>query len=161
MPLRFVTAVLAVLVLGAAGCGDDNSTPSGAKADTTPAASSSASGSPASATDVTGGRTTVSMTDFAFQPKALSAKAGKLRVTAKNDGNAEHELILIRTTRAANSLPKEGDRASEAGNVGEIPEQAPGKSASHTFTLKPGKYVYICNVPGHYASGMRGMLTVE
>jgi plastocyanin len=161
MPHRFITAVMAVLVLGAAGCGDDNSTASGAEEATTPTASSSASGSPASPTDVTGGRTTVSMTDFAFRPKALSAKAGKLRVTAKNDGNAEHELILIRTTRAANAVPREGSRASEAGNVGEIPEQEPGESASHTFTLEPGRYVYICNVPNHYASGMRGTLTVE
>jgi hypothetical protein len=44
---------------------------------------------------------------------------------------------------------------------GEIPEQEPGKSASHTFMLKPGAYVYICNVPGHYAAGMRGTLTVK
>jgi uncharacterized cupredoxin-like copper-binding protein len=44
---------------------------------------------------------------------------------------------------------------------GEIPEQEPGKSASHTLMLKPGAYVYICNVPGHYAAGMRGTLTVK
>jgi uncharacterized cupredoxin-like copper-binding protein len=101
------------------------------------------------------------MTEFAFKPKALSARAGKLRVIAKNDGHAEHELVLIRTARAANTLRTAGSRASEAGAVGEIPEEQPGKSGSHTFTLTPGTYVYICNVPGHYANGMRGTLTVE
>jgi plastocyanin len=101
------------------------------------------------------------MTEFAFKPKALSARAGELRVTAKNDGRAEHELVLIRTTRAANALRTTGGRASEAGAVGEIPEQEPGKRASHTFKLKPGAYVYICNVPAHYANGMRGTLTVK
>jgi uncharacterized cupredoxin-like copper-binding protein len=101
------------------------------------------------------------MTDFAFKPKALSARAGQLRVTAENRGNAAHELILIRTTRPDHALPTAGGRAAEAGAVGEIREQPPGKSASHTFMLKPGRYVYICNLPGHYASGMRGTLTVR
>jgi uncharacterized cupredoxin-like copper-binding protein len=169
MPHRLVTAVVAVLVLAVAGCGDDNSTaepatsptPSGAKEARTPPAPHSASGSPASATEVTSHRTTVSMTEFAFQPKALSARAGALRITAENDGNAQHELILIRTTREASMLPTEGGHASEAGIVGEIPEQGPGESASRTFVLQPGVYVYICNVPGHYAAGMRGTLTVK
>jgi plastocyanin len=168
MPHRPFTAILAVLVLGAAGCGGDNSAaepdtspaPSGAKAATTPPASGTATAS-AAATEVAGHRTTVSMTEFAFKPRALSASAGKLRVTAANDGHAEHELVLIRTTRPAGTLPTAGGRASEAGTVGEIGEQQPGQSASHTFTLDPGTYVYICNVPGHYAAGMRGTLTVK
>jgi plastocyanin len=29
-----------------------------------------------------------------------------------------------------------------------------------TVTLKPGKYVYECTVPGHAAAGMKGTLTV-
>jgi uncharacterized cupredoxin-like copper-binding protein len=152
MAHRLVTAVAAGLVLGVAGCGDDNSA---AAPGTSPAPST------ATATQVAGQRTTISMTDFAFKPEALAARAGKLRVTAKNDGTAEHELILIRTSRAPNALRTAGGRAAEAGAVGEIPEQPPRKSASHTFVLKPGAYVYICNVPGHYASGMRGTLTVE
>jgi uncharacterized cupredoxin-like copper-binding protein len=149
MPSRLVTAVMAVLALGLAGCGGgDTSSTSEARPEPT-------------ATDVTGRRTTVSMIEFAFKPNALSAKAGMLRVTAKNDGSDDHELVLIRTAKAAGALPTKGDQASEAGTVGEIPDQKPGESASHTFKLKPGAYVYICNVPGHYAAGMRGTLTVK
>lgn len=166
MPHRPVAAALAVLILGVAGCGENNSvagpdpSPSTKEA-TTPPAPATGSNSAASGTDVTGPRTTVSMTDFAFRPEALSARAGKLRVTAENHGGAEHELVLIRTMRRADALPREGAQASEAGSVGEIPEQEPGKSESHTFVLKPGAYVYICNVPGHYAAGMHGTLTVR
>jgi uncharacterized cupredoxin-like copper-binding protein len=29
------------------------------------------------------------------------------------------------------------------------------------LTLKPGSYVAICNLPGHYASGMRAAFTVK
>jgi plastocyanin len=148
MPPRMTAAVMAALALGVAGCGDDTASKSEARTEP-------------SATEVTGGRTNVSMTEFAFKPAKLSAKAGKLRVTATNDGAVEHELIVIRTKKAADALPKKGDLASEAGSVGEIPEQKPHQSASHTFELKPGAYVFICNVPGHYASGMRGTLTVK
>jgi uncharacterized cupredoxin-like copper-binding protein len=167
MTYRLVSA-MAVLMLGAAGCGNDSAAepdttpaPPATEAATTPGTSSSHSGSPAAAAEVTGHRTTVSMTEFAFRPQALSAEAGTLRVTAENRGNAKHEFILIRTPRTADALPTQGGRASEAGAVGEVSEQPPGNSASHTFTLKPGAYVYICNVPGHYAAGMHGTLIVK
>jgi uncharacterized cupredoxin-like copper-binding protein len=109
----------------------------------------------------TGRATTVSLRDYSFKPKSLTAGAGRLRVTAANGGKHEHEFVLIRTKRAAGALPTKGGRASEQGAVGEIPEQQPGERASHTFKLKPGKYVFICNVPGHYRAGMYGTLTVK
>jgi uncharacterized cupredoxin-like copper-binding protein len=105
--------------------------------------------------------TSVKMSDFAFKPAHLSATGGRLRVTATNKGKMSHEFVLIRTKRAANALPMKGKRASEAGAVGEIPEQKPGRHASHVFKIKPGRYVYLCNVPGHYKAGMYGTLTVK
>ena len=82
-------------------------------------------------------------------------------MTARNVGDREHEFVLIRTSRAPSRLRLTGDGASEAGAVGEISEQKPGKSASHTFKLTPGRYTYICNLPGHYQAGMYGTLTVR
>jgi uncharacterized cupredoxin-like copper-binding protein len=105
--------------------------------------------------------TVVSMSDFKFTPKKLSAKAGRLRVTVKNTGTSPHEFVLIRTKRAANALPMKGKEASERGVIGEIPEQKPGKRASHNFRVKTGRYVFICNVPGHYKAGMYGTLRVK
>jgi uncharacterized cupredoxin-like copper-binding protein len=42
----------------------------------------------------------------------------------------------------------------KAGDKGEVSELDPGKAGSLTIPLKPGKYLLICNVPGHYAAGM-------
>jgi uncharacterized cupredoxin-like copper-binding protein len=42
----------------------------------------------------------------------------------------------------------------KAGDKGEVSELDPGASGSLTVALKPGKYLLICNVPGHYAAGM-------
>jgi uncharacterized cupredoxin-like copper-binding protein len=38
---------------------------------------------------------------------------------------------------------------------------AAGKSAAVTLDLTPGKYVFICNVAGHYQLGMHTAFTVE
>lgn len=154
-------ALIAVLIVAAAGCGGEKS-PSASSTSADPVQEQSKSGDPAqSGSTVRGSTTTVSMSDFDFAPQRLSAKAGKLRVTAENDGRSPHEFVLIRTRKAPRGLPTKGNEASEAGAVGEIPEQEPGHSASHVFRLKPGSYVFICNVPGHYKAGMSGRLTVE
>ena len=42
----------------------------------------------------------------------------------------------------------------KAGDKGEVSELDPGKSGALTVVLKPGKYVLICNMPGHFDSGM-------
>jgi uncharacterized cupredoxin-like copper-binding protein len=142
MPHKPVTALVAVITVGAAAVG------SAAATAAKPAASAKRA-------------TVVSMTEFKFKPKKLSAKAGRFRVTVKNTGKFQHEFVLIRTKRAANALPTKGKEASEKGAIGEIPEQKPGKRASHTFKVKTGRYVFICNVPGHYKAGMRGTLKVR
>src|SRR4051794_21637418 len=122
-------AVMAVVAVSGCGSGDSSSSSSTPAA----AADTAVSASAQRASAVTGGRTTVSMADFAFAPKALTAEAGKLRVTATNKGDSPHELVILRTDAAADALPVKGAQASEAASVGEIGEQAPGKSASHTF----------------------------
>ena len=47
-----------------------------------------------------------------------------------------------------------------AGETGEIPDVEADKTKSEEFELTPGKYVMFCNLPGHYAAGMYGTLTV-
>ena len=42
----------------------------------------------------------------------------------------------------------------KVGDKGEVSELDPGKSGTLTVALKPGKYLLICNVPGHYSAGM-------
>lgn len=148
---RPVTVAVAVLALALAGCGGNES--SGGPAEHV--------GHAAAPPVKVSGHTTVSMTEFAFKPNALSTTAGKLKVTAKNDGSTAHEFVLLRTKKAPKALPVKQGVASEKGEVGRIPKQKPGAAASHTFKLKSGKYVFICNLPGHYQAGMYGSLKVK
>lgn len=144
MKTSLISIPLAVLVL--AGCGGDDKE------------KSASGGSTASAGGATINETA---SDFKFSQTDLTAKAGKVKVDLKNAGKAPHEFVVIKTDSAPDALKVKGGQASEDGSVGEIEEVEGGASGTHTFDLKPGKYVFICNVPGHYKDGMAGQLTVN
>jgi uncharacterized cupredoxin-like copper-binding protein len=114
------------------------------------------------ALDASSGRATVKSTEFKFSAAAIDAPAGKLTLTLDNAGKIEHELVLLRTSAAPGALKVAANgRVSEAASVGEVSEIKSGVSKATTFDLKPGRYVYVCNIPGHYAQGMRGALVVK
>jgi uncharacterized cupredoxin-like copper-binding protein len=152
--LALTTALL--LPVFVAGCGgDDNES-------TEPAATPAAATETATAAPAAAGNTlTVTMTEFAFDPKDATATAGKVTITAPNDGKVVHELVLLKTNADPAKLPMDGDEVDESKNVGEIPDVNPGSSKDVTLDLKPGKYAMVCNLPGHYKSGMYGSLTVK
>ena len=103
-----------------------------------------------------GGRSaSVSVTEkeFTIVPNVKSVKAGKVTFTMRNTGKVAHEMIVLKTNKAPGSLAGTGASASEKGSLGEISGIKPGKSGKLTLTLKPGKYVLFCNLPGHYKAG--------
>ena len=145
--------ILAVPV--ASGCGgDDNKGDSGKAA--APAATETQP-----ATQGAGSTLTVRMTEFAFDPKNAVAKAGKVTISAPNDGKVVHELVVLKTNADPAKLPMDGDEVDESTNVGEIPDVEPGATKKVTLKLAAGKYAMVCALPGHYQGGMYGSLTVK
>lgn len=69
-----------------------------------------------------------------------------------------HEMIVMYLADPTKPLPyiDAENRVDEdkAGDKGEVSELDPGKSGTLTVTLQTGKYLLICNVPGHFAAGM-------
>jgi uncharacterized cupredoxin-like copper-binding protein len=92
-----------------------------------------------------------------------SVKAGKVKIGVRNLGTMEHSFEVLKTDLAPDKLPVDGAsaKAKEDGKVGEIKSIAAGKSAAVTIDLTPGKYVFICNIAGHYQIGMHTGFTVE
>lgn len=95
-----------------------------------------------------------------------AVRAGKVTFKVKNDSkDTIHEMIVMFLADPKKPLPyiDAENRVDEdkAGDQGEVSELDPGKSGSLTVDLKAGKYLLICNVPGHYGAGMWAEFTVN
>jgi len=115
------------------------------------------------------GPTTVRVVEdeWSVKPDATSVPAGKVTFQIANQGKIEHELVVLKTDLAATALkmraadPTKVDEEAGAKNVGEVEDVAAGASKSETFDLAPGKYMLVCNVSGHYKSGMVAAFEVK
>jgi uncharacterized cupredoxin-like copper-binding protein len=115
------------------------------------------------ATPATDAASTVSvkLSDFKVTPSKSSVAHGRVTFRVRNAAGMEHELVVIKTSRKAASLPTSSSgKASEKGSVGEV-ELGAGKSKSLTLNLEKGHYALICNVAGHYKAGMHADFTVR
>ncbi len=97
---------------------------------------------------------------------ADTIKAGKVSFTIINAGAAPHELLVFKSklepsaypTNSAGSIKEEGagiTLLSDGDNID------PGGSQARTVDLRvPGKYLFVCNIPGHFKAGMFTLVTV-
>jgi plastocyanin len=81
--------------------------------------------------------------NFYFKPDTITAKPGiaDIKMTAKN---GIHDLVF---DGAYSGFLLEADGG--------------GATQSKKIDLKPGKYTFYCDIPGHRAAGMEGTLTVK
>jgi uncharacterized cupredoxin-like copper-binding protein len=104
--------------------------------------------------------------------------AGEVTFTIKNNGEKEHEFVVVKTDLAADKLPTVASGA-DAGTVDEEAEKAAGIEALGEkekiqagtdnnvlkLTLTPGHYVIFCNIHAedlvHYQKGMHTEFTVS
>ncbi|MDX6619244.1 MAG: hypothetical protein QOK36_1630 [Gaiellales bacterium] len=84
---------------------------------------------------------TVAMSEFKFKLSKASAPKGTVIFKVSNKGSAAHDFKV---------------------NGKKTPLVNPGKSATLKVKFtKAGKFPYLCTVPGHAASGMKGSFTVK
>lgn len=96
----------------------------------------------------------VTLKEFKVLPTPTSARPGAVAFSVRNAGKLEHELVVLKTNLAPGKLPVKGAKAVEVGRVGKVVVK-PGRAGGLTVTLKAGKYVLLCNFPGHYQAGQR------
>lgn len=98
---------------------------------------------------------------FSLEPAVSTVKAGKVRFIAANYGTMTHEIVVVKTDKTPEQLAQPDGTANESTSVGEAADIAAGETKMVTLDLKPGKYVLLCNLPGHYAGGMFATFTVQ
>jgi len=94
-----------------------------------------------------------------------TVKAGKIDFEVVNDSKSlVHEMLVIKVKDFEEALAYDSRDGKIVENktqdIGEVSELEPGKSGGLTVNLKPGKYMLVCNMPGHYKSHMYTNLLV-
>ena len=81
-----------------------------------------------------------------------------------NSGLLLHEVMIIATATPADDLPildAMVDVTEIDGElIAEVAEVTPGHTVEAQVSLDPGRYLLICNLAGHYESGMHHVLIV-
>lgn len=108
--------------------------------------------------------------DMAMAKMGMNVSPGKVRpgpVTFKVTNLASqivHEVIVARLPEGTEKLPYDEKTMLVDENAlqsfGAVKEIDPSRSAALTVTLKPGKYLLYCNLPGHYMAGMWTVIDV-
>ncbi|MEO8851046.1 MAG: hypothetical protein ABI360_04880 [Allobranchiibius sp.] len=98
--------------------------------------------------------------------------AGTITLQASDRGWRTHELVVLALAKGAKvgqRIPGADGRVAETGSLGEASaacaagagDGIPAGSASWvTLKLPAGRYELVCNLPNHYANGMRQELDV-
>lgn len=104
----------------------------------------------------------VQMAEFSITP-AVDAAGDDITFRVANDGVGPHEFTVIRSDLAVDALPMGAGVADESQLevVGRVAQWPGGETRDATFTMTPGRYILICNLPGHYQLGMTAAFTVE
>lgn len=105
------------------------------------------------------------MGGMSVRTNVASVKAGKVAFDVTNlSRSILHEMIVVQVENPNAPLPYDYSTGQipekQVKMLGETDEMEPNAEKTVTFDLKPGTYLLICNVPGHYASGMWTPLTV-
>jgi uncharacterized cupredoxin-like copper-binding protein len=102
--------------------------------------------------------------ELKFAQASLTATTGTIKVTFNNKGALPHNWTLVKSgeeDKAATEAMATAPDYKYAGAIGQTKTIAAAASDTISFNItEPGTYEYICTFPGHYATGMKGTLTV-
>ncbi len=162
-----VSIVITGLALVSTGCATAGGAPSFTFA---PPAAQSPATEPASATTASpvasvpavastpASRATVSLTEWKVTVGG-TIKSGKTDLAITNAGVAPHELLVFKSDLDPSAYPTDaaGDIKETGAGVALVSDGDnidPAGSQTRSIDLAPGKYLFVCNIPGHFKQGM-------
>jgi len=129
-------ALLCMLALAASACGGD---------------------------DTESTQVSVTLKEWEIESSASQAPSGTVVFAVRNDGSMPHQLIVIKNDLPPDMLPVSGGSIamSQVKVLESIDPIGPGATGTVRFETTPGKYVLVCNLPGHYQQGMAAAFLVD
>jgi uncharacterized cupredoxin-like copper-binding protein len=92
--------------------------------------------------------------------------AGQANFSITNIGTIQHEVLVFKSDLSPSAFPlnSKGDIIEDGPGIDLVSDGDnidPGKTQTRTVDLtKPGTYLFVCNIPGHYKAGMFRVVTV-
>jgi len=92
---------------------------------------------------------------------------GNTTFVFSNAGSLTHEVLVFRPSLPENQLAVDGDGnlSEDAAGMNKISDGDninPGQTQTRAVDLTtPGRYLFVCNLPGHYKAGMFTWVTVK
>jgi uncharacterized cupredoxin-like copper-binding protein len=158
-----VAAVGLVMTLLALGC----ASPGGIRAVPSAAATAGLAATAAPATVASAGTgQSIVLTEWKVAVPA-TMNVGQAAFTITNSGTIEHELLVFKSDLDPSAYPKDGaggidEEGAGVSLISDGDNIAIGGSQTRTVDLsKPGKYLFVCNIPGHFQAGMFTVVVVK
>ena len=95
-----------------------------------------------------------------------SMLAGQVNFSITNIGTIQHELLVFKSDLPPSAVPvdKNGNIVEDGPGITLVSRGDkidPGKTQARTVDLtQPGSYLFVCNIPGHFKTGMFRVVTV-
>jgi uncharacterized cupredoxin-like copper-binding protein len=108
----------------------------------------------------------VTLDEYSIRLSEDDIAAGPQTFSVTDQGAIAHQFLVLRTDLTPDDLPVAKDgivklEAKDIDQVGEVELLAPGERETLDVRLRPGRYALICNIAGHYASGMHAGFEVR
>jgi uncharacterized cupredoxin-like copper-binding protein len=107
----------------------------------------------------------ITLHDFKIDSSTSVSSNTDVVFRVQNRAPATHEFVIVRSDLPADQLTLASDGLSvdeellrPAGEIGQVDSGTTETLAVH---LPPGRYVFFCNLEGHYLGGMHGVLEVS
>lgn len=112
------------------------------------------------------GPLSVNLTEYAVNSSATIVKAGQVTLNITNSGSLQHELLVFKADLAPSKYPVAAGEVDEespvVNKVSDGDNLDPGGTQARTVDLtQPGTYLFVCNLPGHFAAGMYEQVIVK
>lgn len=103
--------------------------------------------------------------DMQIQVDKTQIPGGDVVFNVANHAMTEnHEMILVKLKSADQPIPVNAKKhrvdEKQLKTLGEVADLQPSNTGSLKANLKPGAYLLLCNIKGHYEAGMWTKLTV-
>jgi uncharacterized cupredoxin-like copper-binding protein len=108
--------------------------------------------------------TITALADYSIHLSATPVHLGTNAFVIQNGGTEEHEFIGFKIDQPVTqlALTPDGDLNEDVlNNVTDGDNLQPGTDQTRLVNLtEPGTYLFVCNLPGHFAKGMYTELTL-